>query len=216
MQAVEDPTLSRVGTFSDGVFAFAITLLVLSVRIPHPSDADVSRGLLTLLLEQWRSVVAYLMSFMLIGMTWSNYRTMFATFKRADHTLIWLNLLYLMVGVAFIPVPTAVLGLWLGDRSNEVVATVFYGLSVTLGGSFYSLIWWYAAYKANLTELTSEQRRAHTAAYAPAPLLVGLLTVLAFFSPWGAVCGFVAVIFLYILPVPRLFAAKYARHRSNH
>ena len=45
----EDPSLARIGAFSDGVFAFAITLLILAIRIPHPTDADANNGLLTLL-----------------------------------------------------------------------------------------------------------------------------------------------------------------------
>jgi len=214
----EDPVLARVGTFSDGVFAFAITLLVLSIRMPHPSDPDASRGLLPLLLDQWRSLLAYVVSFMLVGMNWSNYRVMFSTFARSTHTLIWLNLIYLMVGVAFIPVPAAVLGMWLGDPKNEVVATVFYGICITLGGSIYCLIWWYAAYCANLTELEPAARRAHTAAYAPAPFLVAALTGIAFLSPWVAVSGFAVTTILYILPMPRLMAKKHERisqHRGK-
>jgi len=211
----EDPTLARVGTFSDGVFAFAITLLILSIRMPRPSDPDAANGLLPLLLDQWRSIVAYLVSFMLIGMNWSNHRAMFSTFKRANHTLIWLNMLYLMVSVAFIPVPTAVLGAWLGDAKNDVIATVFYGLCVTVGASIYCILWWYAAYAAKLTNLDAEARRAHTAAYAPAPLVCAILTGLAFVHPWIAVGGFTVVIVLYILPVPRLIALKRERIRRS-
>ena len=203
-----DQALVRFETFSDGVFAFAITLLVLSIRMPHQGDPDANRGLLSLLLDQWRSVLVYVVSFMLIGMNWTNYRAMFATIVRSSHTLIWLNLVYLMAGVAFIPVPTAVLGTWLGDPKNEVVAVVFYGASVTLGGSIFCFIWWYAAYYAKLTDLESAQRRAHTVAYAPAPILVAGLTGVAFLSAWVAVIGYAFLIFLYILPMPRLMAKK--------
>src|SRR6202521_6086303 len=89
----DDPSLARVGAFSDAVFAFAITLLILAVRIPHPTDTDASHGLLTLLTDQWRNYLAFVLSFMMIGMNWTNHRALFKTFVRADHTLIWLNLL---------------------------------------------------------------------------------------------------------------------------
>src|SRR5579864_3867166 len=79
-----DPTLGRIGAFSDGVFAFAITLLVVAIRIPHPNDADAGRGLLVLLSEQWRSYFAFVLSFMLGGINWANHRVMFATFSHAD------------------------------------------------------------------------------------------------------------------------------------
>src|ERR1700694_5995006 len=99
-ERADDPSLARIGAFSDGVFAFAITLLVMGIRIPHPTDADASQGLLTLLTLQWRNYIAYVLSFMLIGINWANHRVMFSTFARSNHILIWLNLLYLMLGVA--------------------------------------------------------------------------------------------------------------------
>jgi uncharacterized membrane protein len=210
----QDPTLARVETFSDGVFAFAITLLVLSIRMPHPNDPDANRGLLALLLDQWRSILAYLVSFMLVGMNWANHRVMFSKFVRSSHTLVWLNLIYLMIGVAFIPVPAGVLGTWLGDAKNEAVATVFFGVCITLGGSIFCLIWWYAAYRANLTDLDPAERRAYTAAYAPAPFLVAVITAIAFLSPWAAVTGFAFLNFIYILPMPRLMALKHERIRQ--
>src|SRR5271167_4511276 len=92
-ERAEDPSLARIGAFSDGVFAFAITLLVLTIRIPHPSDADAATGLLNLLTQQWRNFMAFVLSFMLVGINWSNHRVMFSKFARANHVLIWLNLL---------------------------------------------------------------------------------------------------------------------------
>jgi len=206
----DDPSLARIGAFSDGVFAIAITLLVLAIRIPRPTDADSNEGLLTLLTQQWRSYLAFVLTFMLVGINWANHRLMFKTFARADHTLVWLNLLYLMVGVAFMPVPTAVLGAWLGSPKNEVVAAVFYGLVGTLGALLFVLLWWYGAYVAKLTspELSAGQRRAHTIAWGPAPIIVGILTAIAFANPSLAVAGFVAVVLVYMLPVPRLVALR--------
>jgi uncharacterized membrane protein len=214
-----DPALSRIGAFSDGVFAFAITLLVVAIRIPHPTDADAGRGLLALLSEQWRSYFVFVLSFMLGGINWANHRVMFATFSHADHTLTWLNLLYLMLGVAFIPVPTAVLGAWLGNAENQVVAAVFYGAAATVGGLAYNLVWWYGAYVAKLTSpaLNTRQRRAHTLAWAPAPVVMAALTGIAFASPWLAVGGYVAMVFAFVLPLPRLMALKLRRHdQSGH
>ncbi len=206
----DDPSLARIGAFSDGVFAIAITLLVLAIRIPRPTDADSNEGLLTLLTQQWRSYLAFVLTFMLVGINWANHRLMFKTFARADHTLVWLNLIYLMVGVAFMPVPTAVLGAWLGSPKNEVVAAVFYGVVGTIGALLFVLLWWYGAYVAKLTspELSAGQRRAHTIAWGPAPIVVGILTVIAFANPSLAVAGFVAVVLVYMLPVPRLVALR--------
>jgi uncharacterized membrane protein len=54
-QHTDDRSLARIGSFSDGVFAIAITLLNLAIRIPHPTDAGANQGLLTLLTQEWRS-----------------------------------------------------------------------------------------------------------------------------------------------------------------
>ena len=215
--ASEDPSLARVGTFSDGVFAIAITLLVLAIRIPHPTDADADQGLLALMAKEWRSYLAFFLSFMVVGINWANHRVMFKVFARADHTLIWLNLLYLMVGVVFIPVPTAVLGQWLGSPNNQVVATVFYGVAGTAGSLLFVLLWWYGAYAARLTspELSGAQRRALTLAWAPAPLVIAGLTLIAFASPALSVAGYLVVVFAYALPIPRLVALFQQRRRTQ-
>jgi len=215
--AAEDPSLARIGAFSDGVFAFAITLLILAIRIPHPTDSDAGRGLLTLLTQEWRSYLAFVLSFMLVGINWANHRVMFATFARANHGLVWLNLLYLMIGVAFMPVPTAVLGAWLGSPGNQLVAAVFYGAAATVGGLIYNLLWWYGAYAAKLTSpaLSARERRAHTIAWAPAPVVVAILTAVAFASPSVAVAGYAVAVFVYILPIPRLVALSHRRRRAR-
>jgi uncharacterized membrane protein len=212
----EDPSLARVGAFSDGVFAFAITLLVLAIKIPQPTDADAGHGLLNLLTQQWRSYVAFVLSFMFVGINWANHRVMFQAFARASHTLIWLNLLYLMT-VAFMPVPTAVLGFWMGSPNNQVIAAVFYGISATIGGLFYNLVWWYGAYveKLTLPGLSAAQIRAHTVAWAPAPFVATTLTIVALFNPQLAVVGFIANIFVYVLPLPRLIVLKQEWRRGR-
>jgi uncharacterized membrane protein len=204
----EHPSLQRIGGFSDGVFAFAITLLILAIRIPDPRDSDAVGGLLPLLTDQWRSYLAFVMSFMLIGVTWANHRILFAKFARADTALVWLNLMNLMIGAVFMPIPTAVLGRWLGSSSyqDQVVAAVFYGLGATVGLVSFNLVWWYGAYGAKLThsELSDVERRAHTIAWAAAIPVLAMLTGIAFISPQVAVAGYLAVIVAYILPLAAL------------
>ncbi len=215
-EGAQDPTLARVAAFSDGVFAISITLLVLAIRIPHPGDAEASSDLLDLLTEQWRSYLAYVLSFMLVAINWANHRVMFSQFARASHALIWLNFLYLMVGVAFIPVPTAVLGEWLGNPRNQVTALVFYGVDGTAGAVLFTVLWWYGAYVGKLTrpELSTRQRRAYTIAWAPAPFVVAALTGLAFVWPMLALVGYLAVVVVYVLPVPALVALVQRRRRA--
>ncbi len=217
MDETLDPSLARLSAFSDGVFAFAITLLVLTIRIPHPTDADAGAGLWTLLTQQWRNYLAFVLSFMLVGINWANHRVMFSKFARSSHALVWLNLFYLMVGVAFMPIPTAILGDWIENPQNQVVAAVFYGAASIVGGIAFNMVWWYGAYAGKLTfpGLTAGERRAHTIAWGIAPLVVVTLTAIAFVNPMLAMAGYVAIIVFYLLPVPGLVALHQRRHRAR-
>jgi uncharacterized membrane protein len=163
---------------------------------------------------------AFVLSFMLVGINWANHRVMFSKFARANHALVWLNLLYLMLAVAFIPFPTAVLGEWIGSPHNEVVAAVFYGAAATVGGFVFNFLWWYGAYAAKLTSpgLSVGERRAHTIAWAPAPFVVAALTAIAFANPALAVADYVATVVFYILPAPALVALvkRLRGERSGH
>jgi len=77
----------RVESFSDGVFAIAITLLVLELKVPPAGNSQLS----TLLVRQWPSYVAFLASFAFIGIMWINHHRMFTLIGRADHRLMFYN-----------------------------------------------------------------------------------------------------------------------------
>ena len=115
---------TRVEAFSDGVMAIAITLLILEVKVPHANDGP----LLEALVRLWPSYLAYLASFFTIGVIWLNHHAFFGRVRRIDHALAWCNLA-LLLGVSFLPFPTAVLaehvvhGGW-----NARVAAACYGL----------------------------------------------------------------------------------------
>ena len=93
---------TRVEAFSDGVFAIAITLLVLTVAQPR-SYRDLAHELGT----QWPSLAAYIVSFAVIGIMWINHHSVFGHLERVDRGLLYLNLMLLMT-IAFLPYPTGV------------------------------------------------------------------------------------------------------------
>ena len=111
----------RVETFSDGVFAIAITLLVLTIA--QPSNYS---KLAKQLLDRWPSLAAYVVSFLILGIMWLNHHTFFSYLQRIDHGLFYRNLVLLMT-VVFIPYPTEVFGeaLRSGIQSGERTAAVF-------------------------------------------------------------------------------------------
>jgi len=209
--------LGRVEAFSDGVFAFAATLLALGIRIPRLDDADASAGLQQLLIGQWPSYVAFALSFANVGIVWANHHLMFSQFVRTDRTVVSLNLL-LLVFVAFVPVPTAILGTWVVSERDRPVAVVLYGALFVIYGVLHNVLWWYAAYRTDMIgpDLTARERRALTISWAVGPVLYGLCLVLAIIDPRLSIAGFAIIAILYLLPTPRILAlAQRARKRRR-
>jgi TMEM175 potassium channel family protein len=94
----------RVEAFSDGVFAIAMTLLVLNIKVPTANPGNLG----TLLWQQWPSYLAFVISFAFIGIMWVNHHRLFVHIRRIDHMLLVLNGA-LLLGVTAVPFPTAVL-----------------------------------------------------------------------------------------------------------
>jgi TMEM175 potassium channel family protein len=210
--------IERVEAFSDGVFAFAVTLMVLAIRIPRPSDPDSGAGLQHLLLAQWPSYVAFAQSFTVVGTVWANHRLAFGHLVRSTHVLVSLNLLELMA-VAFLPLPTAVLGSWIGSTpANRLAAVLFYGGTLFVLGIMHNVLWWYAAYRAGLTSraLSVEKRRALTLTWLLGPVLYGIAVALAIVDPRLSIGIFIILGIVYLLPTPHVLAqAQQARARRH-
>ena len=99
---------ARVESFSDGVFAIAITLLILGIPIPNLTRIE-DEQLRSRLINALHELIPYITSFATIGIIWLNHHAMFHAVERVDHPTLVLNLLLLLV-VSFIPFPTALLG----------------------------------------------------------------------------------------------------------
>lgn len=101
--------LDRLISLSDGVFAFAMTLLVVSVEVPEMSDDQARMHLHRDVVELWPQVLSYIIGFLLIAFLWSSHRRTFARVQDFDDQLVKLNVVLLML-VAFLPFPTGILG----------------------------------------------------------------------------------------------------------
>jgi uncharacterized membrane protein len=125
----------RLETFSDAVLAIAITLLVLNLKIPE----DPTGSLAAALAEQWPSYLAYLVSFMVIGIIWLNHHAMFRLIARVDRTVLLLNLTLLLI-VAAIPFPTALLAAYLSaGRDSHTAAAVYSGTMLAMAVAFLAM-----------------------------------------------------------------------------
>jgi uncharacterized membrane protein len=131
----------RAESFSDGVFAVAITVLVFNLLAINFGKSGLSANSLA---HNWPSYVAYVVSFLTIGIMWINHHQMFAQITRVDRPLLILNLLLLM-GIVAIPFPTALVADHLRDPTGvgAMVATVTYGLVMIAISVGYAAIWLY-------------------------------------------------------------------------
>jgi uncharacterized membrane protein len=136
----------RLETFADGVFAIAATLLIISVdaRVGSPPGTLLRHDLLA----AWPSYVAYVVSFLTIGIIWANHHTVMNQIDRTDRTFLMLTVGFLLV-VAFIPFPTRLVADYF-DKSGARAATVTYGITLTLTATMFNALWFYAARNARL------------------------------------------------------------------
>jgi TMEM175 potassium channel family protein len=125
---------ARFEAFSDGVFAFAITLLVLGFALPEVR-LGTNRELAHALLGLWPHLIAYVLSFSVIGIMWQNHHALFRMVARVDRTTVFLNLL-LLGGTAFIPFATSTLGAYPTMSS----AAFLYGLALSETATCYNLM----------------------------------------------------------------------------
>jgi uncharacterized membrane protein len=117
--------LGRLEAFSDGVFAIAITLLVLELSVGPGAGED----LLQAIIDQWPAYLAYVTSFLTIGVVWLQHSRITAALKAGDSTLYRLNLVVLLL-VSFLPFPTKLVCEFVGERDPEQIAVVFYGITL--------------------------------------------------------------------------------------
>ena len=179
--------IGRILALSDGVFAIAITLLIIAIAIPATtSDAGLSGALLRL----WPRYLAYVLSFLVIARFWVTHHLAFQLIARYDATLVWLNLLLLLL-VAFLPFPTAVLGEHIGSPA----AAVLYAISVGLAGVASAAYWWYASGRGNLLrpDVGRARVRALRARGLSGPVFFGLSLPIAAFAPYAAEVRWVLV-----------------------
>lgn len=167
----------RVEAFSDGVFAIAITLLVLDLKIPHGVDGA---RLHSSLLEQWPSFVAFLTSFAILLVIWMNHHNLFGHIARTNPIFMLSNGL-LLLSVTFLPFPTSLVAEYYGHPGEHSAAILYCGTLLMMAFAF-NLIWRYAAHKHRLLgkNVTADQVKTINRQYLMGPVFFGLAFVLSF------------------------------------
>ena len=146
----------RLETFADGVFAIAATLLILSVDSHLGSCAPAGATLAHQLVCSWPSYVAYVVSFLTIGIIWVNHHTVMNHIDHADRTFLMITVGFLMV-VAFIPFPTRLVAENI-QGAGAKAAAIAYGLNLTLTAALFNAVWFYAARGGRLLRPDADPR----------------------------------------------------------
>jgi uncharacterized membrane protein len=177
----------RTEAFSDGVFAIAITLLILDVNVPESDYDDLWRGIV----HQWPSYLGYVTSFITIGGLWLSHHGIFRRIQYADARVTRLNLALLMV-VSFLPFPTRLMAETIRDPEAETTAAIFYGTTLLAISIVTWALWQSVARNRDLLrpEVTDDEVRAVTRMAAPniGGYALGILLARAF--PQVAVFAF--------------------------
>ena len=198
----------RAESFSDGVFAVAITVLVFNLLPIADKTAGTGAGTVTLtarhLGHYWASYLAYVISFLTIGIMWLNHHTMLAQVTKVNRTMLVLNL-FLLMGVVAIPFPTALVADHLtgsdGSGGQATVAAVTYGLVMIAISISFGAMWMYmAAHQAAL----GARRQVRTPRLSTFRFVAGnggyvAGTLIALISPVAAliIFGLLAVYYLF-------------------
>lgn len=143
---MDEKDTGRLEAFSDGVFAVAITLLVLNIKIPEANQAD--KDVWNTFFSQWPTLIAYITSFATVGIMWLNHHRLFQHIQRTDTPLLLFNLLLLLI-VVFVPVPTSLLAEYLPHPQQNAAALIYSGTNLVMALCF-NLLWQYASYRGRL------------------------------------------------------------------
>ena len=138
-RATETNDTARLEAFSDGVFAVAITLLVLELKVPPRDSLTGEHNLLHALLDHWPSWFAFVTSFLTILVVWVNHHNVFKAIARTDQVFLLLNGLLLM-SVTVIPFATSLLAEYLEHPQQRTAAVVYIG-SLLLMAIAFNFVW---------------------------------------------------------------------------
>jgi len=202
--AVESPVVGdrwgtgRIEAFSDGVFAIAITLLILEVGVPEAAFDNLWLGIG----DQWPAFLAYATSFITIGGLWMAHHGIFRRLRYANSWVMRINL-GLLMAVSFLPFPTKLMAQAIHRTGAERAAVIFYGATLLVISLLYSALVGAIARDRELLEPEVSEHEISAILVASTPNLgfyVGVI-ILAVFAPQVAAFGFLVIAIVAVLRV---------------
>jgi uncharacterized membrane protein len=188
----------RVEAISDGIFAIAMTLLVVDLRVPAQAPSTSAEALR----HEVGPLAAFVVSFVVLAVFWFGHRQQFERIAHADHPLTWMNLAELGF-VCLTPFTTSLLGRY----PSELPAELAYGANLTAIGLMHWLMWLYGTRPSLLLEPGTDRRMIRQSRVMSAIPAVGygLATLGALLSPW------VALVLFVLVPLPFITGTYYRR-----
>jgi len=183
---------SRLEAFSDGVFAIVITLLILDIRLPEVDYSHLKPALISILPK----LLAYVMSFAVIGLYWISHHYSFSFLKKTDGTILWMNL-FLLLLISFIPFPTSLLGKYPFGK----IPLIVYGATLMITNLTGFLMWIYLNKHRNIAadHFTDADFREQLPSYLFVNLSYLLAIILACFLPAVSYAIYIIVIAILIV-----------------
>ena len=183
---------ARLEAFSDGVLAIIITIMVLELKVPHGSDWPALQPLLPVFLS-------YVLSFIYIGIYWSNHHHMLHTVKRVNGGILWANL-HLLFWLSLVPFVTG----WMGENHFAALPTALYGVVLFMAAAAYFILQ-YCIISANggkeslLAKAVERDRKGKVS-----QLLYAIAIPVAFWDQWLADALYVLVAIIWLIPDRRI------------
>jgi uncharacterized membrane protein len=187
----------RLEAFSDGVFAIAITLLVLEIHLPPIDAATTPATLIDGLAGLWPSLFGYLISFVTIGNAWINHHNLLRLLGRVTHGVLLANLM-LLLAIGFIPFPTALLADTLG-RPTEQVGVVVYAAAFAFTAVAFNLLW-LATKRALKPDASMTAVDAINRSFRLGPPVSAGALLISFVNPTVGIVVIAGLVVLYLLP----------------
>jgi uncharacterized membrane protein len=189
---------SRIEAFSDGVFAIAITLLVLDLKVPR--GVDDRQSLAQALVAQWPAYVAFVTSFMTILIMWVNHHRIFTLVGRSDDRLLLYNGL-LLLGVTLVPFPTSLVAEYMRHEGERTAVLVYNATFIVIAICF-NLLWRTAAVRDRLLDPRADRAAVQRIfdAYRYGPLWYVVAFGLAWVSPMASLALNFGLAVFYAMP----------------
>jgi uncharacterized membrane protein len=181
----------RLEAFSDGVLAIIITIMVLEMNAPHTADINALRPLLPVFLS-------YLLSFIYLGIYWTNHHHMVHSIQRVSGGILWANL-HLLFWLSLVPFTTA----WMGENSFAAAPTALYGLNLLLAAiAYWNLQRTIIARQGRGSLLAAAVGRDVKSKLSLALYVIAIAATTV--APWIAWVIFVAVALTWLIPDRRI------------